>query len=42
MHALCHVTVFGRAIHSLSKIGEELYIEAVDNGVCSIVHAYIC
>jgi len=25
--------VFGKAIHSLSKIGEELYIEALDNGV---------
>jgi len=25
--------VFGRAIHSLSKIGEELYIEALDDGV---------
>jgi len=29
------VIVFGRAIHSLSKIGEELYIEALDNGVWS-------
>jgi len=25
--------VFGRAIHSLSKIGEELYIEPLDHGV---------
>ena len=25
--------MFGRAIHSLSKIGEELYIEPLENGV---------
>ena len=25
--------VFGRAIHSLSKIGEELYMEPLEHGV---------
>ncbi len=27
------VSVFGRAVHSLSKIGEELYIEPLEHGV---------
>ena len=27
------VSVFGKAIHSLSRIGEEIYIEALDHGV---------
>jgi len=27
------VLVFGRAIHSLSKIGDELYVEALEKGV---------
>ena len=26
-------TVFGKSIHSLSKIGDELYIEPLDHGV---------
>ncbi len=27
--------MFGRAVHSLSKIGEELYFEPLDHGVSS-------
>lgn len=27
--------MFGRAIHALSKIGEELYIEPLAHGVCT-------
>lgn len=34
MWLFCFV-VFGRAIHSLSKIGEELYIEPLAHGVCT-------
>ncbi|XP_064612836.1 cell cycle checkpoint control protein RAD9A-like [Liolophura sinensis] len=42
-----HVKVFGRAIHSLSKIGEELYVEPLEHGltlrtVNSSRSAYAC
>ena len=29
--------VFGRSIHCLSKIGDELYIEALKDGVSAVV-----
>ena len=35
------VSVFGRAIHSLSKIGEELYIEPLDHGVRKILSSFL-
>ncbi|XP_052261138.1 cell cycle checkpoint control protein RAD9A-like isoform X5 [Dreissena polymorpha] len=42
-----HMKVFGRAVHSLSKIGEELYIEALEHGLAlrtvnSSRSAYAC
>ena len=30
--------MFGKAIHSLSKIGDELYLEPLDHGVCILFY----
>jgi hypothetical protein len=33
--------VFGRAIHSLSKIGDEIYIEPQEHGVTIYIFFYL-
>uniref|UniRef100_A0A8D2NLY8 RAD9 checkpoint clamp component A n=1 Tax=Zosterops lateralis melanops TaxID=1220523 RepID=A0A8D2NLY8_ZOSLA len=35
-HTLSSSPVLGRAVHSLSRIGDELYLEPTESGVCSI------
>lgn len=37
VNILQFISVFGRAIHSLSKIGDELYFEPLEEGVCHLI-----